>query len=64
MMFCICDHGIQYKCIMHLLQKSGVSSHPEWPLSLSISYLIQENPCKRCTVSGLDEANHISNAPL
>lgn len=32
--------------------------------SLSISYLIQENPCKRCTVSCSDEANHISNAPL
>lgn len=37
----------------------------EWSeLSVSISYLIQENPCKRRTVSGPDEANHISNAPL
>lgn len=28
------------------------------------SYLIQENPRKRRTVSGPDKANHISNAPL
>lgn len=31
---------------------------------LSINLLIQENPCKRCTVCGPDEANHVSNAPL
>lgn len=29
-----------------------------------VSYLIQENPCKRCTVSSPDEAHHIRNAPL
>lgn len=28
------------------------------------SYLIQENPRKRRTVSGPDKTNHISNAPL
>lgn len=31
---------------------------------LSVNFLIQENPRKRRTVSGPDEANHISNAPL
>lgn len=31
---------------------------------VSISYLIQENPRKGCTVSGPDKANHIGNAPL
>lgn len=36
----------------------------KWTLGLSVSYLIQENPSKRCTVSAPDETNHISNAPL
>lgn len=31
---------------------------------LSINLLIHENPCKRSTVSGPDEAHHISDTPL